>query len=326
VIAARDLYHVDGITRETLPEINREMKARNKPGLYREVLQDICKIEYCLWDQFCTDKPEKDDFFRLSLRLDDIVYIDSPDDIKNLEEKSGIAIDRPEALEEIMEIRITDHKPRGLAALKTALAYSRTLDFKPVRRGEAELALERILKNRFTERDAKVLQDYVMYSLAQKALWHNLTVQVHTGMLEGNGNRIMNANPALLSELIINNPGTRFDLFHGGYPYGGELSAMAKMFPNVYLDMSWLHVISPSYAQRYMAEWLDAVPVSKLLGFGGDYLFIEGVYGHLQIAKENIARALADKVADGIFTMKEAVSYAEMILYSNAALLFKPVQ
>lgn len=321
-IAARDLYEIPVINESTLPELNRRIIEKNKPGLYHEVLAEKSRIQYCLWDQFWTDQPEKDNFFRLALRLDDIVFINSVEDIRRLENRYNVSITNPEALEEILEICITRHKPRGLTTIKTALAYQRTLDFEPVSRAEAMLSMDRILRNRFTERDAKVLQDYMMYSLAQKSFWHDVTIQVHTGLLEGNGNFIRHANPALLSALVINNPGTRFDLFHGGYPYGGELSAMAKMFPNVYLDMAWLHIISPAYARRYLAEWLDTVPVGKIMGFGGDYVFAEGVYGHLCIALENIAHVLAEKVADGICTLDEAKRYAAMMLYDNPHALF----
>jgi hypothetical protein len=321
-IAAKDLYEIDVIDGSTLPELNRRMVALNKPGLYKKILEEKCNIKYCLWDQFWLDTPEKSDFFKLSLRLDDIVFVNSREDIHKLEEQYNIEIKTPEALEEILEISITRHKSSGLTAIKTALAYQRTLEFQKVSRAEAVLSMDRILLNRYSEHDAKVVQDYTMYSLAQKCFWHNLTVQVHTGLQEGNGNDIRNANPVLLSELVQNNPGTRFDIFHGGYPYGSELAVMAKMFPNVYADMAWLHVISPESARRYLSEWLDTVPVKKILGFGGDYVFVEGVYAHLKIAKQNIGRVLAEKVTDGVFTMADAKRYAGMLLYDNADKLF----
>jgi hypothetical protein len=321
-IAAKDLYGIETFNRETLPELNSRFNEMNKPGIYKTILQEKCRIKYCLWDQFYTDKPEKDDFFRLSLRLDDIVLINSSDEIQALEKKYNMSIKTPETLESIMEVAITAHKPRGLTALKCALAYARTLDFTPVSKPEAILVMDKILRNRFSEQDAKTLQDYLMYSLAQKCGWHGLPLQFHTGILEGNGSQIMNTNPALLTDLIIHNPGTRFDIFHAGYPFGGEMAAMAKMFPNVYLDMAWTHIISPAYSQRYLAEWLDTVPVSKILGFGGDYCFAEGTYGHLKIAEENIAQALAVKVNDGIFAMDEAKKYAGMLMFGNADALY----
>jgi hypothetical protein len=322
-ISANDLYGIDRIDGKTLPELNRRMLEKNKPGLYKEIMQEKGRITCCLWDQFHTDTPEKDDFFRLALRLDNIVYVNGTEDIKGLEQKYHISIENPEALEEILEIAITAHKPRGLTAIKSALAYQRTLDYVPVSKPEATLSMDKILRNRFTESDAKVLQDYLMFSLAQKCSWHDIPMQVHTGLLEGNGNYIRHANPALLSALFIQNPHTRFDVFHGGYPYGGEMAALAKMFPNVYLDMCWTHIISQEYSIRYLSEWLDTVPVNKILGFGGDYMFVEGTYGHLRIAQENIARTLAGKIEDGIYSMANAKRYAAMILSENAEELFK---
>jgi len=272
VIAARDLYGVETIDAQSLPELNRRMVEQNKPGLYQKVLQEKCGIRYCVWDWFpCFNgTPEKDDFFRLTHRLDDIVYINNTEDIRRLERQSGASLQTPEALEDLMEVRIALHQPRGLVALKMGLAYDRTLEFEPVSRPQAVSAMERILCGRHTRYDARTLQDYLAFCVARKAGQHNLPLQIHTGLQEGNGNAIQNANPAHLTAMITAHPATRFDLFHGGYPFGGELSAMTKMFPNVWLNMAWLHIISPEYPRRFLAGWLDAVPVRKILGFGGD--------------------------------------------------------
>jgi len=321
-IAVRDLYGISGITAETLPVINRALVKANVKGLYNDILETKSKIKCCVWDQWYTDLPEYDAFFKPSLRLDGIVYINKKEDIDALEARYDKNIESPEMLQEIMEIIITNHKPGGLVALKTGLAYDRTLGYARVTTNEAAIALERILLKRFTDKEIKRLQDYLMFCVAQKAYWHGLPLQIHTGLQEGNGNYIMRSNPALLTELIMNNPNTRFDVFHGGYPYGGELAALAKNFPNVYLDMCWLHAISPSYAVRYLNEWLDTAPANKILGFGGDYIFPEGTYGHLKIARENIAKSLGNRVDEGLCDKNEAVRLARMILHDNPAELF----
>jgi len=322
LIASKDIYGYGEFNEETLPLINAEMKKKNRAGLYKEILENKSKIKYCVWDQWYHDVPPFDTFFKPALRLDEIIYIKSKDDIDALNKKFDRNITTPEALQEIMEIVITNNKPGGLIALKTALAYDRTLLYERVTPNEAAVALDRILQNRFTDKETKRLQDYMMYCVAQKAYWHGLPLQIHTGLQEGNGNYIMTSNPALLTELIMNNPDTRFDLFHGGYPFGGELAAVAKYFPNVYLDMCWTHAISPSYSVRYLNEWLDTVPANKILGFGGDYIFAEGTYGHLKIAQENIAKALGARIEDGSCCEKEALKYAKMILHDNPSELF----
>jgi hypothetical protein len=112
--------------------------------------------------------------------------------------------------------------------------------------------------------------------------------------------------------------GARFDIFHGSYPYVGELAVLAKNFPNVHIDMYWLHIISPHVARQALAEWLDTVPWNRIFGFGGDYIFAEGVYGHSVIARENISRVLVEKIEEGSFTQKQAVILAQKLLRDNA--------
>jgi len=321
-IAAKDLYGIDEINAQTLPELNDKMIEANTPGLYKSILEEKCNIRYCIWDQSWVDMPEKSDFFRPALQLDNIVFINSSEDISALEKEFDTSITNPGSLEEIMEICITNHKSCGLRALKSRLVYERGLDYLPVSKSEATLSMDRILRNRFTDSDAKVLQDYLMYSVAQKAYWHDITFKIQTGLMDGYGNHIRNANPALLSDLISNNPYTRFALTQGSYPYGGEWSSLGKMFHNVYLDMCLLHVISPVYVLRHLAEWLETVPLNKILGFGGSYYFPEGVYGHLQIAKENIVTILASMVADDRLSVEEAKHYATMMLHDNVENLF----
>jgi hypothetical protein len=51
--------------------------------------------------------------------------------------------------------------------------------------------------------------------------------------------------------------------------------------------------------QSALSDWLDEVPANKIMGFGGDYLFMEGAYGHSVIARQNVATVLASKVDEG---------------------------
>jgi len=43
-------------------------------------------------------------------------------------------------------------------------------------------------------------------------------------------------NPELLENLFLKYPGVKFDLFHIGYPYWGVTAALAKIYPNVFID------------------------------------------------------------------------------------------
>jgi len=55
----------------------------------------------------------------------------------------------------------------------------------------------------------------------------------------------------------------KFVIFHGGYPYGQELSTMAKNFPGVYIDMCWLAIISPQVVRAYFLR-TNAIDLFRL--------------------------------------------------------------
>jgi len=125
-----------------------------------------------------------------------------------------------------------------------------------------------------------------------------------------------------LNNLFLEYSDVVFDIFHAGYPWFRELGVLAKMFPNVYADMCWMHVISPHDAREALSTWLDTVPVNKIFeifAFGGDYIFAEGAYGHVTIARRNVARVLADKVEEGVYSLEQAAYIARRILRDNAA-------
>jgi len=64
------------------------------------------------------------------------------------------------------------------------------------------------------------------------------------------------------------------------------------------------------------------VPVNKIHGFGGDYLVPVNVWGALEVARENIAHVLADKVETGSMTEKQAFTIAQKLLNRNAQEIF----
>jgi hypothetical protein len=99
-------------------------------------------------------------------------------------------------------------------------------------------------------------------------------------------------------------------------------SIMCKMYKNVYIDMCWAHIVSPVASRNILSEWLEFLPYNKINGFGGDYCFIDGVYGHQSIARRNIAEVLSEKARRGLFSVSKACEIGKAILYDNPAELF----
>ena len=61
----------------------------------------------------------------------------------------------------------------------------------------------------------------------------------------------------------------------------------------------------------------------KLFGFGGDYVFYDGVVGHLTLAKENICTVLTQKVLNKECSIELAEKILQAVLYDNAKKVFK---
>ncbi len=206
-------------------------------------------------------------------------------------------------------------------ALKTTLAYSRPLDFAVVSEREAQADFELAMQEPQAAPPRR-LSDHMFHHALALASEHGLPVQVHTGALAGNRGMIDHTRPGLLNPLFVRYPRVKFDLFHTGWPWTGEVAALAKMFPNVTADFCWMWVLSPAGARRALEEMLETVPANKILGFGGDYRYAELTYAHAKMARAGIAEVLAGKVARGWCTAAEAAETARLLLEENAARLF----
>ena len=118
--------------------------------------------------------------------------------------------------------------------------------------------------------------------------------------------------------------GVHFDLFHGNWPYLGDLLYLGKNYPNVALDLCWLHIIDPAYSIELLERAVQTLPHGKIHGFGGDYGdHPEYVAAHLKMAKMNIAAALANLVEGGWLDEAQALSLAKDWLFNNPNQFFK---
>lgn len=347
-IAIRDLYGIDRLEEGTYQKLSRKMKELNRPGLYKWVLKEKARIERCMVDSLDelgrAVRPDKVDreFFVPVMQFDDFVMVNNLSDLKRLSARLGAGIHSLPDLVRALDIQF-DRLADQMAGVKIALAYFRTIRFEKTGQAEAEKAFNMIFRSQPLDwrpddiigtrlaygpslEEAKPLQDFMLHRVLQLAAKHSLPVQIHTGLQEGFGNILSNSNPMNLVNLFVEYTDVCFDLFHGAYPFTGELAALAKNFQNVYIDMCWLHIISPSRARAALSEWLEAVPVNKIMGFGGDYVHVEGTYGHSVIARENIARVLSEKVDDQSMTLDEAKVVARKLLRENALGLFRRIR
>jgi hypothetical protein len=235
----------------------------------------------------------------------------------------GSAIDRSvtsldDFLEIIFEI-LRKSIDLGAIGIKDQSAYSRGLDYDLATRAEAEKQFNSVLSDPrgvLGWPEGKPLNDYLFHQYMRFAAELGIPVQLHTGHMAGIRSRVTDANAAHLRKVLEVHRDVRFDLFHGNWPYMGDLLFLGKNYPNVALDLCWVHIIDPDYSVELVERAVKVLPHTKIHGFGGDYGdFPDYVLAHLEIARENLALALSNLVDSGWMSRNDALVLARGWLY-----------
>jgi uncharacterized protein len=337
-IAVRDLYQVDQINQETIGEIAARVEESSKPGLYSNVFQKA-GIEFAVVNDlgeiydpntlYDTPFPRPSDppgLFKKVIHGSPLIVLRNKLQILHMQDVLG---SHPiHTLQDWLDVitQVFNRADRAVA-LKLPYAYNSSLAVSKATIHDAEMVFNQLIGAAYPDESLshaalQPLTDYLVHYTVRQASQRGLPIQIHTGLLEGSYNNLQNANPMHLIPLLMEYREARFVLFHGSYPWIREFIALGKMFPNVWLDMCWVWIISPQAGRFMLHEAIETIPQNKLTAFGGDYIFIEGSYGHSVMARQNIARVLVEKIAEGWFGTDEAVQYARAVLYDNALELY----
>lgn len=330
----RACYGVEELTEENIEALNAQYrKELETPGFYTRGLREKCNIVMAVSDHsvyegidFQYDPAQ----FAPVMRLDHLIRPRDGADLARVERECGFPINSLDDMVDAVHAVLDRAVKNGAVGLKSGLAYERSLYYAFPDYAEARQGFEGIRRSRITLYDniqypfvtSKAYQDFIMHEILREANRRGMVYQFHTGIQVGQGNHQEWYNPLLLNNLFLEYKNVKFDIFHAGYPHFYQLAALAKQFPNVYADLCWTHVISPLDARTALRSWLSAVPVCKILGFGDDLHSIWGVQGHLRVARENICRALAAEIEEGLRSFEECQWILQRILHDNAAELF----
>jgi hypothetical protein len=326
LIVANDLFEIDDINDDTYELLSKKVMEAAKPGYYKYVLKDRARIDLSIQDS--GHRKFDRNFYRHVERFDNFIFVFDRRKIKSIGLQYNIKVQTLPDFVEALRLAFKQGVDYEMIGIKSGLAYNRILKYEKVSEETASGIFARLMQQPdslppLSFEAVKPLQDYMMHRVLDLAAEYDLPVQIHTGLHAGNGNIITNSKPTHLVNLFMEYPEVNFCLFHSSYPYGGELSTLAKNFPNVFIDMCWSAIISPSYSKRYLHEWLETVPANKIMAFGGDYGMVECIYGHAVMARRIVASVLIEKVADGYFSEKEAIRISKRLLRENALEVFK---
>lgn len=314
-IAAREFYGFDDISDDTYVALSETMQAANKPGIYHRVLIEKCGITVALVQQARTDYDE--DYLIPVMPIDHYAAVGTWSQI--VQRGREIDDEAPDSLDEYLEMT---HE--GLDKWKKERVVGLKMTSRPYGAPDRAQAWELFEKLRTGScqglPEMNPLRDYLLDELLKMAAEMDLTVAVHTGMW-GDFRAL---DPLHLIPILQRHPHTRFDVYHAGMPWVRETGVLGKNFANVWLNLCWCHIISPMMTRSFLNEWIDMVPVNKIIGFGGDYRTpVEKVYGHLVMARENIAHVLAARIEEGLMSRDDALEVSQKWFFETPKTLYR---
>lgn len=321
----RIFFDTDDLDERTVREVSKRIAEYQHEGVYDEYIHDRYGIRVMLMVHDHTPVAEPQHFAPI-FEVDNLAGALSAD-VARQALGGVLPRDFGDFRGKVQE-RVEEAAGNGAVGLKIGMtARRRPLDFVAHSTKEVQNSYDFLRKqadgderNKETIGRLKPLQDATFWAIFEKAGELGLPIQVHSGL---EFPQPWDGRPSALIPSLMRFPDTKFAIFHGSYPYMDELTGLAKSFPNVYLDLAWFHLLSRYQARTWMAEWLDVVPHNKIFAFGGDLFIFFGICSHLEIARENVADVLAERLEDGLCDVDEAEQTARLLFHDNAWNTFK---
>jgi predicted TIM-barrel fold metal-dependent hydrolase len=312
LLAAQKFYDVDDINETTYEALSDRMRKANTPGLYERVLKDACNIRTALTQCGSTDLGGTP---LLTPVMPMIYETECWEALAHPPFDSDAVVRSLDDYLDAMRRYVVRVKAEGAVGLKMM-----SNPYQAPSREEALSAFNGLQSGAVARLPVpNPLRDYVVDETIAFATQQDMVVCVHTGYWGD----FRTLDPLHMIPILERHPKTRFDIYHLGYPWMREAIMLGKGFPNVWLNLCWTHIISQRFVMIGLNELIDTVPMNKMLAFGGDYgLPVEKVYGHLVMARENIAKVLGERITEGQMTESQALDLARKWFWGNPRELY----
>lgn len=321
LISLKKFYGFEDINEKNYVEISEKIKEFNKPGIYKKVLREACNIKFALTQCGRTELDSE-----ILIPVMPLIWgeMNTYESITRVPDGKNERINSLDDLLEEYRKYIKRVKKEGAVGFKMM-----SLPYGFPDRNKAESAFKDIISGKIKNLPSEIIPpsmkgtnpvlDYMIDELIKFATEENMVIAVHTGYW-GDFRRL---SPSHLIPVLMRHPETKFDVYHCGFPYVREALNLAKEFSNVYLNFAWTHIISQRFAVSALDEVIDLIPVNKIIAFGGDYSIpVEKVYGHLKMAKEDVAEVFSKRILNEEMGKDEALEIIKNWFFDNPAKLY----
>ncbi|MEW9550830.1 amidohydrolase family protein [Nonomuraea sp. NPDC050783] len=206
-------------------------------------------------------------------------------------------------------------RARGARGLKTIAAYRCGLGFDPARPAPGEVAEA---AGRWFASGGRLNDPVLARHLIWAGLDRGLPLQFHIGYGDPDVD-LRRADPLLLRGLIeLAEPtGVPLLLLHC-YPFQRHAGFLAQAYPNVFFDVGLGVTFTGARAAALVAESLEVAPFAKILFSTDAWGPAELHHLGAELWRRAVARVLGAFVADGEWSLEQAVRVATMIGAGNA--------
>ena len=333
-------FGIDELTPESLQAAQERLPARTPTDRLR-LLRDVARLDHVQIDpidSFPAPDPGGPDFFLYDINLRQFVIAAMTPAF--VARQTGVEVHGLGDLRRALGAYF-DRFAALAIGVKSQHAYCRTLRWQPRTDAAAESVLQKWLRGEhpaeipadgrptdvLTEGERLCLGDWCCARIAELCAEHDLPFRIHTGYHAGHSGMPLEwVHPEHLCPLLKAYPQTRFVLMHTGYPFGGELLALAKHYRNVYVDLCWAWAIDTHATSDFVRRCLRTVPANKLFAFGGDTWQPILTIGYALQARRALLRVLETEVADGYLRTPDALAIAQAWMRDNQYACFNVTQ
>jgi len=326
--ALRDLFDLgdEGITENNWKEIDQQLQQRRADDTWFASVLDRAYIKQIIADAYTHPLMDAHQTFgeryHSVLRINALAMGWHPQNrdhngncAGDFAKQLGCKVETFDDYMDMLQVTLDTMPDRHQVALKNALAYDRSLNFDDI---DEKIARQAWGKTDPSDIEKKAFGDVVVDRLCSGAGQRNIPVQMHLG-----AGQIRVSHPMNAAGLIERHPGTRFLLMHLAYPWYGDLFGLAFVYRNIWVDLTWSWLLSPTRFKNAFHEAIEVLADESRLMLGGDCWHAEESYGTIMLAKKLIGEALSEKVQSGYFKLEDAKRLARKIFHQNAATFFK---
>ena len=325
--ALTDLYDLDedGVTQQNWERLDAEIRRRHSDDDWRSEVLDRARIDRIITDPF--QNPLLNAHEALGERYCSVLRINAlafgwhrescdhnGNSAHQFAQHLGHQLDTFDDFLDMLELLVDTMVERHQIGLKNALAYDRSVNFDDV---DEDLARQAWGQRHPTAVQCKAFGDVVVDRLCRLAGERDVPFQMHLGSAQIRGSHPMNA-----AGLIERHPNTRFLLMHLAFPWSRELLGLAFVYRNIWLDLTWSALLSPTLFKQALHEAIEVLPDESRLMIGGDAWHVEETYGAIQLMRRLIGEVLQEKVDNGYFRPDDGRRLARKILSDNASKFF----